>query len=53
MGGRGKTLDAPDLLDVIGHKDNEKNHEINTDKLIEHTCLALSLKLHRNVFLEI
>jgi hypothetical protein len=48
-----KTWDASDLLDVIHHKDNENNHKINTHKLIDHTCLALSLKLHRNYFIEI
>jgi len=47
------TLGAPDLLDVIWHKDNENNHEINTNKLIDHTCLALALKLCKNYFLEI
>jgi len=51
--GQEKTLDAPDLLDVIWHKDNENNHKINTSKLVDHTCLALALKLHRNDFLEI
>jgi hypothetical protein len=51
--GEKKTWDAPDLFDVISHKDNEKNHKVNTHKLIDHTCLALSLKLYRNYFIEI